>query len=67
MLVNHDLPTNSHSEINEHPTHITGGTEAIYNRLEIVQVLDHALNLCIQDGQVTVVGLHLDLSRQSRC
>jgi len=60
-------PTNSHSEINEHPTHITGGTKTIYNRLEIVQALDRALNLCIQGSQVTVVGLHLDLSRQSRC
>jgi len=58
-------PTNSHSEFNEHPTHITCGTETIHNRLAIIQVLDRTLDLCIQGGQVTVVGLHLDLSRQS--
>jgi len=40
-------PTNSHSEFNEHPTHITCGTETIHNRPEIVQVLDRVLNLCI--------------------
>jgi len=59
-------PTDSRSELNEHPTHITCGTETIYNRTELVQVLNCAVYSCIQGSQVTFMSLHLDLSRQSR-
>ena len=54
-------PTDSHSELNEHPTHIICRTETIHDRPEVVQVLDRTLDLSIQDAQVTLVSLHLYL------
>ena len=57
-------PTDSLPEFNKHPTHIACRTETIHNGPEIVQVLDCALDSCIQGPQVTVVCLHLDLSRK---
>ena len=59
--------TDSRSELNKHPTHIICRTETIYDRLEIVQVLDCGLDLSIQSTQVIAVSLHLNLSRQSTC
>jgi len=56
-------PTDSRSELNEHPSHIICRTEAIQNRPEIVQALHRPLDLPVQGAQV----LHLDLSRQSTC
>jgi len=57
-------PTDSRSELNEYPTHITCRTEMIHNRLDFGQVLDCALYSCIKIAQVTFVSLHLDLSRK---
>ena len=53
-------PTNSLSKLNEHPTHIVCSTETIHERLEIVQVLNCALDLRIQGSQVTFISLHMD-------
>jgi len=60
-------PTESHSELNKHRTHIICGTQTIHYRPETAQVLDCALDLSIQGAQVTFISLHLDLSGQSRC
>lgn len=56
-------PTDSLSELNNHPTDIRCGTETIHDRPEILQLLDCALYSSIQDVQI--ISLHLDLSRQS--
>jgi len=56
-------PTDSRSKINEHPSHIICGAEAMQNRPEIFQALHRPLDLPIQGAHV----LHLDLSRQSTC
>jgi len=41
--------------------------EPIMNRPKTVRVLDCALDSCIRGSQVTIVSLHLDLSRQYTC
>ena len=55
-------PTDVLSELDKRPTHTTNGTDTINNRPDIGQVLDCALDPCIQDTQVTSVRLYLELS-----